>query len=74
MSDEFVTYVGHPDLHDGTIERVERSSDLASVTVVGGSGTRRHLESWRLASASESRSSDRMVVDWASIGPLVRSQ
>jgi hypothetical protein len=61
MSDEFVNYVGHPDLHDGTIERVERSSDLASVTVVGGSGTRRHLESW---GASPRRANLGRVIGW----------
>ncbi len=27
MSDEFVSYVGHPDMNDGTIESVERISD-----------------------------------------------
>jgi hypothetical protein len=44
MSDAFVNYVGDPDIHDGTVDRVERSGALASVTVTGGSGRRLEIE------------------------------
>jgi hypothetical protein len=44
MLDAFVNFVGDPDIHDGTIEAVEASGDLASVTITGGSGKRLHLQ------------------------------
>lgn len=44
MSAAFVNFVGDPDIHDGTIEAIERSGDLASVTITGGSGKRLHLQ------------------------------
>jgi len=58
MSDDFVNYVGHPDMHDGTIDSVERSGDRALVTVTGGSGRRLQLQF----------SGVREVVDHRSIG------
>ena len=44
MLDAFVNFVGDPDIHDGPIEAVEASGDLASVTITGGSGKRLHLQ------------------------------
>lgn len=44
MSDAFTNYAGDPDLHDGTIESLERSGDLISVIVTGGSGRRLQLQ------------------------------